>query len=130
MKANKRTIRTARKLFRLCVVDGRLDDARVRLVAKTLAASNRRGAIGVLSSLQRMVRLERNRHRAVVESAVALTDDVRATVADGLARMYGSALETSFEQNPALIGGMRVSIGSDVYDGSIRARLAAIEARL
>ena len=32
----------------------------------------------------------------------------------------------TFDQNPALIGGLRVKVGSDVYDGSIQARLKAL----
>ena len=36
----------------------------------------------------------------------------------------------AFEINPRLIGGMRIRVGSDVYDTSVRARLAALEARL
>ena len=36
----------------------------------------------------------------------------------------------TFVPNPELIGGMRVTVGSDVYDGSIRNQLAALEARL
>ena len=32
-----------------------------------------------------------------------------------------------FAQNPALIGGMRIKVGSDVYDGSVQARLAALQ---
>ena len=47
-----------------------------------------------------------------------------------LVRIYGSGLDTSFDENPALIGGMRIRVGSDVYDDSVRARLASIEARL
>jgi F0F1-type ATP synthase delta subunit len=34
-----------------------------------------------------------------------------------------------FTVEPALIGGMRVTIGSDVYDGSVRGRLEALAAR-
>jgi F-type H+-transporting ATPase subunit delta len=130
MKANRRAMRSARQLFRLCLVDGRLDEGRVRQVAERLAASTRRGAIGVLSSFQRMVRLDQDRHIASVESAASLADDVRSDVQAGLARIYGPGLETSFTQNPGLIGGMRIKVGSDVYDDSVRARLAAIEARL
>ena len=40
----------------------------------------------------------------------------------------GSAL--SFVLNPALIGGMRIQVGSDVYDGSVQAGLAALEKSL
>ena len=77
-----------------------------------------------------MVRLDRDGHRAAVESATSLADDVREDVRAGLARVYGPGLETSFDQNPALIGGMRIRVGSDVYDSSVRAKLAALASRL
>jgi F-type H+-transporting ATPase subunit delta len=44
--------------------------------------------------------------------------------------VYGAGVEATFTENPALIGGMRIKVGSDVYDDSVRARLAALEARL
>jgi F-type H+-transporting ATPase subunit delta len=128
MNGTRKTRRTARQLFRLCVVGGTLDVGRVRQVAAGVAASGRRGALAVLSDFQRMVRLERERHTAIVQSAAALPDDVRREVAANLTRMYGAGLETSFEENPVLLGGMRIQVGSDVYDGSVRARLAAIDA--
>ena len=130
MKATRRTIRAARRLYRLCLIDGRLDESRVRQVAKRLGASRRRGSIAVLSGLRRIVRLDRDRRRAVVETATGLPDDLRDEVQASLARLYGSGLATSFETSPDLIGGMRIRVGSDVYDGSVRARLAAIESRL
>jgi F-type H+-transporting ATPase subunit delta len=130
MKSTRRTRRAARQLFRLCVVDGRLDGERVRRVARRIAESRRRGGLAVLSDLQRLVRLDRERHTAVVESATSLSDDVREDVKTGLARIYGTELETSFEHNPALIGGMRIRVGSDVYDGSVRSKLEALETRL
>ena len=130
MKGTRRTIRAARRLYRLCLIDGRLDESRVRQVARRLGASRRRGSIAVLSSLRRMVKLDRDRHRAVVETATSLPDDLRDEVQASLARLYGSGLATSFETSPDLIGGMRIKVGSDVYDGSVRARLAAIESRL
>ena len=130
MKGTRRTIRAARRLYRLCLIDGRLDESRVRQVARRLGGSRRRGSIAVLSSLRRMVKLDRDRNRAVVETATSLPDDLRDEVLAGLARRYGSGLTTSFETSADLIGGMRIKVGSDVYDGSVRARLAAIESRL
>ncbi len=130
MKVTRRTRRSARQLFRLCLVDGRLDEGRVRQVARRIGESKRRGAIAVLSDFQRMVRLDRDQHMASVESATSLADDAREDVRAGLARIYGPGLETTFAENQGLIGGMRIKVGSDVYDGSVRAKLAAIEARL
>ena len=75
-------------------------------------------------------RLYRDQHTAVVVSAAPLNPDVRDDVRAALARRYGPGVEASFAEDAALIGGMRVRVGSDVYDDSVRARLAAIEARL
>jgi F-type H+-transporting ATPase subunit delta len=130
MKTTRKTKRAARQLFRLCLVNGLVDEGRVRLVARRLAESKRRGALAVLGDVQRLVRLDRDRHSALVESAAPLPREVRDRVQAGLARAYGPGLATSFEQNPALIGGMRIKVGSDVYDGSVRGRLAALEAGL
>jgi F-type H+-transporting ATPase subunit delta len=41
--------------------------------------------------------------------------------------MYGPAIQTEFSLNPALIGGMRIKVGSDVYDGSVQSQLATLE---
>ena len=130
MKTTRKSKRAARQLFRLCMADGRLDDARVRQIARRIAESKRRGTLAVLSDFQRLVRLERDRHTAIVESATPLTDDVRRDVQESLTRRYGGALATAFSEKPELIGGMRIKIGSDVYDGSVRARLAALESSL
>jgi F-type H+-transporting ATPase subunit delta len=130
MKVTRRTRRAARRLYRVCLLDGALSEDRARVVATELAGSRRRGAIPILSGFQRLVRLDRERHTALVRSAVPLPDVVRDKIRAGLARVYGAGIEMSFEQDPSLIGGVRIRVGSDVYDGSVRARLDAIAARL
>lgn len=130
MKANRKIERAARHLFRLCLVDGRLDDDRARRTAHRIATSKQRRALSTLSAFQRLVRLDRDRYTARVESAAPLAASLRDAIGADLARVYGPGLHTAFEQNIALIGGMRIRVGSHVYDGSVRARLAALEARL
>jgi len=39
-----------------------------------------------------------------------------------LATLYGPGLNASFTHSPALIGGVRIRVGSDVYDGSVRGK--------
>ena len=130
MKAKKTIRRRARQLFRLCLVDGVLDEGRARQVAQAVAASSRRGALAILSDFRRLVKLDRDRHTALVQSAVALDGDLRVEVTVNLKNLYGANLDTLFEQDAQLIGGMRIRVGSDVYDNSVKARLAAIEGRL
>jgi F-type H+-transporting ATPase subunit delta len=129
MKTTKRARRDARRLYRACLSNGLLDDGRVRLVVRRIADARRRGTLAILSHFARLVRLDRARHLAVVESAAPLAPDLVATVETGVASLYGPGTSTEVVQNPALIGGMRVKIGSDVYDGTVRGALAALEER-
>ena len=130
MATKRQRARSAKQLYRLCLVNGALDESRVHLVVDRVILARQRGALAILSHFRRLVRLERDRHRAVVVSAVPLSDDLRAEVTGRVEQLYGRDIETSFADDPALIGGIRLTVGSDVYDGSVRARLAAIAARL
>ena len=130
MKANRKVRRVARTLFRLCTVNGALDDHRGRRVSRRLATSGRRGSLSILAEFHRLVHLDHDRHTGLVESATPLTAPVRDEILADLFRLYGPALHTSFAENPMLVGGVRIRVGSDLYDDSIQGRLAAIEARL
>ena len=82
-----------------------------------------RGYIPILSHFERLVKLEVERRTAKVESAVMLSPEMQAEVKNKLSGIYGQGLNISFAQNPALLGGLRIKVGSDVYDGSVQARL-------
>jgi F-type H+-transporting ATPase subunit delta len=126
MKTPKQTEREAKQLFRFCVVGGNVDESRVRLVAQNAVQSNRRGRLLLLRRFQRLLEFEYARHTAEVESAVPLPPDLRTRVQTGLTAVYGPRLTWSFIDNPALIGGMRIKVGSDVYDGSVRSGITAL----
>jgi F-type H+-transporting ATPase subunit delta len=127
MKVTKQARREAKQLFRLCLVNGLLEEKRARQVVQQIVAAKPRGYLATLSYFQRLVELDCARHTAKVESALTLPADLQASVQAGLARVYGPGLTASFAENPALIGGMRIRVGSDVYDGSVQGRLAALE---
>ena len=127
MKTSKQTIPEAKKLFRLCLPNGSLDEDRVRHVVQRVIESKRRGYLVLLSRFQRLVKLDDDRHTAEVNSAVPLPADLRASVQAGLESVYGPGIDILFAYRPALIGGMRVKVGSDVYDGSVQSQLAALE---
>jgi F-type H+-transporting ATPase subunit delta len=127
MKITKRSKREAKRLFRLCLENGLLDENRIRGVVQRVVAAGQRDAPAILSHFRRLVKLDLARHMATIESATPLPADVLGAVEAGLTRRYGPGLTTAFTQRPALIGGMRIQVGSDVYDGSVRAGLAALE---
>ena len=74
-----------------------------------------------------MVKLNRADHTAKIQSVEPLADDLRLRIEADVQQTYGAGLTISFEQEPSLIGGMRVKVGSDVYDSSVRARLAELD---
>ncbi len=123
MKVSKSARRDAKQLFRSCMVNGVLDEARVRNVFRENAESKRRGYLAILSHFHRLVKLEVERRTARVDSAVALAPDLAAKITNDLNQLYGQGLSISFAQNPALVGGLRIKVGSDVYDGSVQERL-------
>jgi F-type H+-transporting ATPase subunit delta len=127
MKTTRQIKREAKRLFRFCLVNGLLDEARTRQVVQRIIDAKRRGGLALLSHFQRLVKLDSARHTAKVESAMPLPEDLRVSVQTGLARTYGPGISASFVHNPELIGGIRIKVGSDVYDGSVRARLAELE---
>jgi F-type H+-transporting ATPase subunit delta len=129
MKISKQARREAKALFRSCQVEGRLEAGRVRQAVQAVIARKPRGYVGMLTHFRRLVQLEMARRTARVETAVTLPARLQSAVQDNLARVYGAGLELSFAANPALIGGLRVRVGSDVYDGSIQGRLAALAER-
>ena len=130
MKISKQARRDAKQLFRSCRVNGVLDEAKVRRVVQQVIASKPRGYIPILAHFQRLLKLDFDRRTARVESPVPLADPQQAAIKANLAHRYGEGLIFAFTQNPSLIGGLRVQIGSDVFDGSVEARLAALEASL
>lgn len=130
MKTTRQAKREAKRLFRLCLVNGFVDESRTRQVVQRVIKAKRRGDLALLSHFRRLVKLECARHTAEVESAVPVPADLRASIQAGLARAYGPGISASFVHNPGLIGGMRIKVGSDVYDGSVRARLAGLEKNL
>ena len=127
MKTTKQVRREAKQLFLVCLVNGSLDEGRVRQVVQRVLESKRRRCLSLAMHLRRLVKLECSRHTAQVESATPLATDLRASVLSGLERMYGPKLTASFTLRPTLIGGMRIKVSSDVYDGSVLGGLAALE---
>jgi F-type H+-transporting ATPase subunit delta len=127
MKISKQARHEARQLFQSCQANGLLDENRVREAVRLVTERRPRGFLALLCQFQRLVKLDIARHTARIESAAALPPQFQAQVQADLARNYGAGLNFIFTQNPALLGGARIQVGGDVYDGSVQARLKALQ---
>ena len=127
MKISKQARREAKQLFRACLANGVLDESRARQIIGQLIAKKPRGYLAILTQFERLVKLEEERRTAKVESAAPLSADFQAAVQNSLTRHYGPGLRISFLHNPSLLGGLRVRVGSDVFDGTVQSRLRALQ---
>ena len=127
MKITKHAKREAKQLYRLCFVNGLLDENRVRQVVAGVVATGERDCPPILTHFLRLVKIDFAQHTATVQSATPLPADLQTAVQAGLDHHYGPGLTTAFALRPELIGGMRIQVGCDVYDGSVRAGLEALE---
>jgi F-type H+-transporting ATPase subunit delta len=127
MKISKQARREAKDLFRSVQVNGALDEKRALQIVDEVLSIKPRGYVAILSHFQRLLKLDMDRRSARIESVIALDGAQQDSVKSTLSKRYGSGLNYTFKQNPALIGGMRIQVGSDVYDGSIQSRLAQLK---
>jgi len=63
------------------------------------------------------------RREVLVESATELTATEGQRISAGLAKDYGDKLSIRFTTSPDLLGGLRIKVGDDVLDGSVKGRL-------
>jgi len=130
MKINKETRQLSKELLRASMVDGRLDNARIGSLVTSLIEKKPRNYIKVLEAYQRLLRLEVEKRSATIETATELDSQAGAQIVANLKRKYGADLATEFVVNKELLGGMRIRVGSDVWDSSVRNRLQRLQQQL
>ena len=123
MKVSKVAATTARRLFRMCTPGGRLDEASLSAAVARIVAEKPRGYRGILNALKRLIRLELDRRHVVVESAEALDEVTCGRVVTGLQAKYGPDLTFEYRIATEVVGGLRIRVGDDVWDGTIKGRL-------
>lgn len=127
MKISRESRKLARELFRHSFVEGRLEASRVSAIADRLVTEKPRGYFEALKEFTRLTRIELARRHAIARSAVALDPEASTAIQNSLRARFGDDVTVEFRVEPSLIGGLRVQVGSDVWDGSVRARLDALK---
>jgi F-type H+-transporting ATPase subunit delta len=117
-------------MLRASFTDGQLDRGRIASVVDSILAKKPRNYLKILEYYKRLLRLETEKRHARIETATALEPQIASQISLNLARRYGTDLTTEFAISPALLGGMRVRVGSDVWDSSVRSRLERLQQQL
>jgi len=130
MQVKKEVRQIAREMLRASFTDGQLDRGRIASVVDSILAKKPRNYLKILEYYKRLLRLETEKRHARIETATAMEPQIASQVSLNLVRRYGTDLSTEFAINPALLGGMRIRVGSDVWDSSVRNRLERLQQQL
>jgi F-type H+-transporting ATPase subunit delta len=130
MRIAKEARKVSRQLYRHSFTEGKLDKEKISHMVEALLAQKPRHYVDALKDYQRRLRLEVEKRHAVIESATQLNDSVANQILANLRSRYGEDLITEFRINPELLGGLRIRIGDDVWDGSIKNRLHKLQEQL
>ena len=130
MKTSKEIRQLSREMLRSSFTDRQLDPGKIASLVQSLIAKRPRHYIDVLKNYKRLLRLEVEKRHATIESASELIPEVSTQLVGSLKRKYGGDLTTELVVNPQLLGGVRVRVGSDVWDGSVQNRLQRLAQQL
>jgi len=130
MKINKEIRQLSREMLRASFTDGQLDRGKIVSLVQSLIAKKPRRFLDILQNYKRLLRLEIEKRRATIESASELSSQNSSTILAKLKQRYGDDLTAEFRIDPKLLGGMRIRVGSDVWDGTVRNRLQQLQQQL
>jgi F-type H+-transporting ATPase subunit delta len=130
MKINKEIRQLSREMLRASFTDGQLDSGRITSLVDSIIAKKPRHYIDVLKNYRRLLRLELEKRQARIETANEVDSATSSELVTNLKEKYGSDLAPEFIVNPELLGGMRIRVGSDVWDGTVRNRLERLQQEL
>jgi F-type H+-transporting ATPase subunit delta len=130
MKSTKEARKVSRQLYRHSFTSGKLDEEKISNMVQTVLATRPRRYLDVLKDYQRLLQLETDKRHAVIESATPLNRSLGDQIVANLRVRYGEDLTTEFRTNPELLGGLKIKIGNDVWDGSVKSRLSQLQEQL
>jgi F-type H+-transporting ATPase subunit delta len=127
MRNSREARRLSRQLVKLSFTDGKLDQEKITKMVGSLVTEKPRHYVEVLKDYQSLIRLEIQKRQATVESAVEIDQGLKDKIAANLRSRYGDDVTVSYKLNSDLLGGLRIKIGDDVWDGSVRERLNRLQ---
>lgn len=124
----KKAQQFARQLFKMSVVNGAVSPDRVAGVLQYIEKHKVANPLMVLKAYSRLIASELAKGEAVVEHAGAINAATLSSIAAAMTKKYSRPVTASAKPNPALLAGLRVQVGDDVYESSVASQLAALSA--
>ncbi len=109
---------------------GKVNPVAVSLLSQTVELLRGQPAEEAVLFLAQVAVARRGEVVAQVSAAAELSDSQRTRLSEVLGRIYGHPVAVQPQIDPELLGGLLISVGDEVIDGTLKSRLAAAEAQL
>jgi len=126
MRGDKKTKALAKQLFKLSLVNGVVSPEQVAGVLGYIEKTAPHHALALLKLYHRAIATELAKSRAVVEHAGPVTEATLRAIEAAMTKKYKRPVTAAAQPNPRLLAGLRVRVGSDVYESSVSGQLAAL----
>src|SRR3954463_12898822 len=124
MRADKKTKALAKQLFKLSLVNGAVSPEQVTGVLGYIEKNVTRGQLALLQLYQRAITAELAKSNAVVEHAGPVSEATLKSIEAAMTKKYSRAVAVPAKPNPKLLAGLRIRVGSDVYESTVAGQLA------
>jgi F-type H+-transporting ATPase subunit delta len=112
------------------LLDGKASAQTITILSHLVQQPRRRRIGELVREASQMVADEADQVVAVVTSAAPLGHEQRDRIGRGLANRYGRVINLNEVVDPSVVGGVRIQIGGDVIDGTVRTRLRQLKLEL
>jgi len=126
MAADKQTKLLAKKLFKLSVVNGVVSPEQVAGVLGWVEKTSPRRPVAVLKAYHHRIALELAKSHAEVEHAGPINDGLLKQIEGAMSQKYKRVVTATAQPNSRLLAGLRITVGSDVYESSVAGQLASL----
>ncbi|MDB6114477.1 MAG: atpH [Lacunisphaera sp.] len=126
MRADKKTKALAKQLFKLSLVDGNVSPEQVAGVLGYIEKTAPRSALPLLKLYHRAISIEVAKSRALVEHAGPVSDATLRSIEAAMTKKYSRPVTATALPNPQLLAGLRIRVGSDVYESTVAGQLATL----
>ena len=109
---------------------GSVNKIAIALLSQTVELLRGEPAEEAMKFLAEVAVARRGEVVAQVGAAAELSDAQRTRLTEVLSRIYGHPVTVQLEIDPELLGGLLISVGDEVVDGTLSSRLATAEAQL
>ncbi|OGY21194.1 MAG: hypothetical protein A2126_02600 [Candidatus Woykebacteria bacterium GWB1_45_5] len=130
MKSKKEMTKIAKKLFQASFTKDNLDQTKVRENIHSARKIYKTLAIGILKSYLGLLKRHLASETLLIETADKLKPRYIDAVKIYFEKKVGKDLQATFKQNPATLGGLKITLADNQWDFSVKGKIIQLKEAL